>query len=466
MRRTNRDVVQNVPGVIALAGFLLVAVISVRASADVDFHAFYCGGVVVNAGRDPYRVEPLRTCEHGGSVHSPPLASGSVVPVPVPEYDLAAFRLFAQLPYQKALMLWEVLLWGFVGITIVAVQRLTAMSPAVITAAFLFSDGFLSSFQGQIVPFSIAGLALAALCASRRRHALAALSLPLVMCEPHIGLGALLALALLAPSSRWGVALCAGLLCLLTYAATGGAWTIEYVHDVLGRHISSEVMHDEQYSLTWLSRLLDAPERIAISLGELSYLITLAAGIAVAACLYRKRQDGVFLVTIPPAFALIGGPYIHISQMAAALPAALHLYARMPTLRRPLGWAILLLAVPWIAFSELQTVLPFLVLGIGLLAWTFIEDRRIALGTTVGSIALLVAAAATFHFNIPITRITVSPSAFSEDAWRLAVNALFSQHTAFFFPLKVPTWCGLLIIAWAAIKAAVTPKPKLYEKST
>jgi len=456
--------VRVLSGVIALAGFLLVAVVSIRASADIDFRAFYCGGAVVNVGLDPYRVEPLRTCEHGVSAYSLPpdfrksaLASGSVVPVPLPEYDLAAFALLARLPYRQAALLWQVLLWGFVGITIIAAHRLTGMSPAIITAALLFSDGFLSSFLGQLVPFSLAGLVLAALCASQRRHTLAAISLTLALCEPHIGFSALLALTLLVPSSRWGIVVCAGTLCLLTYAATGGAWTFEYFHEVLGRHALSEVNNDGQYSLTTLCRLIGVPQRIAVFLGEASYVLSLAAGIVVGESLRRKSHEDAFIITIPAAFALIGGPFIHIAQMAAALPAALLLHTRLPTFRRPLGWAIVLLAIPWTAFIELQIVLPCLVLGLGFLAWTFIDDRRVAICTTIGSVALLVAAATEFHFDIPTTRILVSPTAFSEDAWRVAVDTLFSKHAAFFFPLKIPTWYGLFLIAWAAIKAPATP---------
>jgi hypothetical protein len=93
----------------------------------------------------------------------------------------------------------------------------------------------------------------------------------------------------------------------------------------------------------------------------------------------------------------------------------------------------------------------------GILTWAFIDNRFLAICTTIGGITLITASAAMFDFTVPGTHILVSPTAFSEDAWRISVDTIFSQHTMLFFLLKIPTWCGLLIVAWEAVKATSRP---------
>ena len=57
-----------------------------------DFRAFYCAGWTVSHGGNPYRKEPLHTCER---VHTDPsyawFARIAALPAPVPAYDLAVF---------------------------------------------------------------------------------------------------------------------------------------------------------------------------------------------------------------------------------------------------------------------------------------------------------------------------------------------------------------------------------------
>ena len=94
------------PGRVAFAAVSLVLAIVAFALAQrglvghQSFKAFYCAGVAVRERQDPYRVEPLRTCER--NFESSPMPSGYVEPAPQPGYVLAAFALLSTLPAKLA----------------------------------------------------------------------------------------------------------------------------------------------------------------------------------------------------------------------------------------------------------------------------------------------------------------------------------------------------------------------------
>jgi hypothetical protein len=442
--------------------FLVVAALSIRNSlvlGAIDFQAFYCSGMAVSAGDDSYRVEPLRTCEHQGNISKAPMRSGSVVPAPLPGYDLAVFVLFAKLPYPVAVVIWQLLLWSAVGATVFALMRLTGLAPATVIAATLLADGYISSFTGQLAPFSVAGIALSASCASRKQFTWSALWGIVALCEPHVAVGSLLALLLFVPASRWAAAIGIALLGALTFAATGFARSLEYVRDVLPRHALSEVAHERQYSLTGLLHLAHVGDPSAVLAGELSFVVMLIAGLIVAVRLRAATGEDGFLIVIPPAFTLIGGAYIHDVQIAAAIPAALLLYAKLPERRVMIVPALLALSIPWTAFTEMLPILPVEALAFGFLAWSLLPSARIAVLLTAAQLGILVAVAVSFHFDIPHIVIAPPPTAFSEDAWRMVVDALFAQSTTLFLFLKLPTWCGLALVAVVALKAAATRRP-------
>ena len=435
----------------------MVAAMSIRtATLPYDFRAFYCAGSVINAGYDPYRVEPLRTCEYTGSVHGISKKQGFAVPAPLPGYDIAAFRIIAALPYATASFLWQMLLWLCVAGTIAAVWKLTGVAPAVLIAAFAFSDGFRASVSGNLAPIAIACIAFAALCASRRRYILATISLLLALCEPHIALGPLIAWCIFIPSSRL-IAFCGALaLGMLAYAAAGITMTAEFFQEVLPRQILAEVAFEEQYSLTHLLHLATVPDRTAILLGDLSYVIFLIVGIVAAAKLRARLSEDAFLIVVPVAYTLIGGPFLHAFQLPAALPAAFLLYTKAPRYRGILGASIIILAIPWIIAPQLQALQPFVALGIALLAWTFIDNRRIAAAAACGQLILMLGLLfwEARSFQRPLPHVEIPGTAFVQDAWQPTVISEFSQHALALLPLKLPTWFALAAIAWAAFAAA------------
>ncbi len=99
----------------------------------------------------------------------------------------------------------------------------------------------------------------------------------------------------------------------------------------------------------------------------------LVVGVIVAGRVAQRTRNDAFVVAIPPAFAVFGGSFIHVTQIAAALPAAALLVAYAPRERRTLAVvALLALAVPWGWFDSpallLAPLVPDRIFGVALLA--------------------------------------------------------------------------------------------------
>jgi hypothetical protein len=208
---------------------------------------------------------------------------------------------------------------------------------------------------GQVVPLVVALLCAAALAARAGRFGLAAALGALSTIEPHLGLPACLALFVCAPQSRKALLACAGVAAVLSLWFAGPAVCLEYVRDVLPAHARSQVgQFGVQYSLTALLFALGATVPAALWAGTLSYVAMVAAGIAVARALAARYGDAAFLVLLPPAFALALGTFVHLAQMAVALPALALLIRHSPAAgpRRAAYAALFALAIPWGAVAD------------------------------------------------------------------------------------------------------------------
>jgi len=441
-------------------GVLFIALLLFTVRDAVDFDAFYCAGRVLSEHADPYRIEPLRTCEQ--AVNYARFGGVAVLPAPLPGYDLLAFTVLARLPYRQAEFFWRLLIWIAVVASIVVLERISAFPLPVVALALLFSDGSLGADLGNVAPFCVLGVASAAFFASRKRYTLAAAAATGAMCEPHVGLGALLTLFFFAPASRSGVLLGLSVLGVLTYAATGISGTAEYFVSVLPLHAVAEVSHHGQFSLTHVLHIFGVSDAGAVAAGEGCYVAMLIAGLIVAARLRAALQDDAVLVAVPVAFTLIGGPFVHLVQIAAALPCALILDAHLPRFRPALRWAVVLLAVPWAGMVN-QSILfeLFVAMGIFALAWYCIGDLRVAGVAASAQLATfgLLVSTATPGSPLSIQNVHLAPTAFSDEVWRIVVSADLSAEPFLYFAFLVPTWCGLLIVAWAAISTAFNKGP-------
>jgi hypothetical protein len=114
-----------------------------------------------------------------------------------------------------------------------------------------------------------------------------------------------------------------------------------------------------QYSLTSLLWSLGTPIPPALAAGSLCYVVMLGVGIAIARGAVARAGDRAFAVLVPAAAVLLGGPFLHDHQLAAALPLGLTLAGGFAAGSRP--WlatvvAVVLLAVPWQSFAEFSAV--------------------------------------------------------------------------------------------------------------
>ncbi len=425
-----------------------------------DFNAFYCAGAAIDRGADPYLAEPLGACER--EPKPAPLLPGTPnlsMPAPLPPYALAPFALLALLPYGVAGVLWSLFLAGCTAVTIVAVRRLTGLPLPAVTAAFVLGEGYAALCLGQIAPVAIAAIALAALLLASDQDELAALAGGASMLEPHVGLPLCIAMFVWRPRTRvllLGAAIgCAA----LSVAVTGLSTTLEYVRAVVPAHALSEVASEKQFSLTYALHRLGVSDASALRAGDLWYLAMLALGVGAAGAAARRGGSLAYVAALPPLFVLVGGPFVHIAQMPAALPAALLLYARSAgAARRALGVATLALAVPWIQFANLGTSFVALsALVCAILAFTLVDRRPVAAGAAAAAaILFLSAATAAVRAQIgdagPALAANYDPRALAETSWRIYIAAIGSANAPAFDLAKIPTIAGLLAVAFYALR--------------
>jgi hypothetical protein len=343
-----------------LLGRLAVPGVDGPITNPVDFRTFYCGGRVLAEGRDPYRVEPMLSCQRAvlrdGGLR---LNAAHVLPAPLPPYALALFALLARLPFAVATEVWLAASIFALGVAIVVTRALCGLSPTVVALAMFASAGFASLILGQLVPLALAGLLLAALCARRGNAPGAAAAAAIGALEPHLAVPVWLGIALCVPRARLALALACAALVLLSLAF-GVGLNAEFLTSVLPGHARSEAYNfPAQYSLTALLVTIGAPLRASLFFGSLSYVAMLAAGLALGAHLARRLDDPAFALTTPLATVLIGGPFVHVHQMAAAVPFGLMLLGRLPRGRPAyagVAFAVAALAIPWETLAEMPFV--------------------------------------------------------------------------------------------------------------
>jgi hypothetical protein len=439
---------------------LLFAVLAAPASWNLgasgllrDFNAFYCAGAALDAHADPYLAEPLGTCER--APHPWGLASQIPhlsMPAPLPPYALAPFALLAHLPYGAAALVWFAFSLGCVIASAWALRAVTGLPFAAMLAALALGDGYAALSLGQVVPLAVAGLSFSALALARGRLTLAACCAALAMIEPHVGLPACLALFLFVPGSRAGLFGCALAGVALSFAAGGQALNLEYVRRVIPAHALSEIANEKQLSLSYVAHQLGASDALALRLGSFSYLLALAAGLAAGKILSERLASPGLLLTLPVAFTLAGSPFIHIAQIAAAIPAVALLYAGLPERRVPLGFALGLLAIPWLQFLNLGAAFPlFVALAVLTLAWSLGVDRPLPAVALAVAAVFLVLVPEPFFVALPDPAEALAraydPAALAEKTWDVFTHAIAQSNGLAYTLAKLPTWLGLFGVA-------------------
>jgi hypothetical protein len=460
---------------IMMAAFLLAGLLSPyrhghlvqsvdRALGISDFGAFYCAALVHRAGADPYLLDGMKACEIA-RVYGPSGAScaehGGVDPAPLPPYSLALFAPFTYLPYRDAGLLWLGLLVAATFGGAFALTRLTG-HPYWITLAFLWTGAAGSFAFGQPQPFLTLGLIVSALLLRSGRDAWAAVTLTVTLIDPHVGIAPLLGMLVWSRARTTVILIFAGA-GLLSFAYGGVALNLEYLTKVLPVAAFSELTVAIQLGLSSLLSALGASDDWALRLGALQYGVLLVATVLAAGPLSR-RIGRPAIVLVPAAGAVFGGVYIHVTQLASALPLAFYLIATVPS-GAVLAWTgAALITLPWPASIGGPLGLPakFAILYVAAAGSLAGRSRNLQTTAAVAAIALYFLSGppmrhlsrAPIHRLEPVSTIAVrgyDPALVSTQA---AVEARADQAangaTVYDLVARMPYWIGLALILGAA----------------
>jgi hypothetical protein len=423
-----------------------------------DFRAFYCAARVASHGADPYHIEPLRSCEISlGRTAFFKRSRGVVIPAPLPGYVLAALVPLALLPFGAAAVLWAAIVILAWIACVATLARFARVPWEVALAVFALSLGTLSLPFGEVVPLALAFIGMSAYFAWRGRWTAAALCAAGTMLEPHLGLPVCVALAIWERRTRvaLGLSVCALGAGSLTFL--GSATNLEYFVSVLPAHALSEIARDTQYSLTAVLYSLGAAQSVALRAGAVWYVAMLALGALLGGKLAGQTKNGAFLVCVPPAFAVFGGTFIHATQIAVALPAALLLIACPNKEGRTLALvALFVLAVPWSwVVSPAFLIAPLF--PIAYLAWQFwggnVRAILVAAFAAAALSTLLIALPrpephAAVHNVVPVIDARLAESSWSTFTQASSTNGIAA------WMVRIPTWAGLLLLLSLIIREA------------
>jgi hypothetical protein len=414
-----------------------------------EFEDFYCAGDALNHGRDPYRYEPLRTCEHAHAGRpimnaSPALA----VPAPQPPYDLAAYRPLALLPYSIAVRIdaaATVLALVVCGVSL----ALAGVALDVALVALLLPIGFVELGMGQIAVYALTALALCGAALSKKQDAWAGAFGGLVAIEPHVGLPVCAALAIFVPRAR--VTLALTLLGLgIAGALAGGGTFGEYLLRVLPAHALAEAANPQQYSATYAAWFFGLPRPAAVLAGDAAYALAVAAGLVLAALQRKTTAAGrALLAYLPAACAVFGGVFVHGEELPFAIPAALVLACALSGWRRAVAAAAAcVLTVPWLFVWPVKALFAITLL---VCVWILVrlEIRFWPALAVAGGIAICIYA---FELVPPDLHTAAPPAA------HFAANALAQvEWSAVMRQLQTrdPLWFAIKIPVWAALAALV-----------
>ena len=424
------------------------------ANGMMDLRAFWCAGKAVSEKANPYLTEPLRSCEHSISEVLLRRWPNAVIPFVHPGYDAAAFAALARLPFGPAATLFLALAFASLGCAMWLLVRTLDMPWPLVTASLGISIGLPTLLYGQVTAFELLAVAASAAALSAGRDRLAGALASLTLLEPHIGLFVVLATAAVVRGARITLAAGTGLLAVLAIVATGPAPQMMWLSG-LGLQAIAEARYEGQYSLTYVLTLFGVPTAAALALGAASTLALLTASVLVAR---RVSQPGrAAVVLVPTAFAVVGGTFIHLTQIALAIPAALLLYriASTPLRRTLAALALVLLTVPWSYAAFSKQMLGFGLVTLAVVVW-HVSGRSIR--TSLAAVAACWIIFATIENHPPPPQAApavhrASGSALATLSWTELV-AGFRGDDVERIVVKIPTWLGLSLVILSALLAA------------
>jgi hypothetical protein len=414
-----------------------------------DFQDFYCAGAALDEARNPYTYEPLRTCEHRVDARPSVQANPSLaIPAPQPPYDFPIFMALAKLRFADARGIYAAAIVIAVLLSAIVLWRLEIPLDVALLSLAL-APGYQELAAGQIVPFVLLTLVLAGWMLAQRRDILCGIFAGLTALEPHLGAGVALSVLFFVPRARWSLIATCVSLTVVGVVATGPRVFATYLVHVLPAQAWAEVAFPPQYSLTYVLHAIGISDSPALALGTLSFGLFLIAGLAMAPRLSDHLRRRELLVFFPAATAIMAGAYVHVIELAFAIPAAL-VFARFAHgLRRSVCVAaVSLLTVPWIAAWGVKKLFLASVFVCAALLYRLRAAAAIGIGTT------LLVAAAVYLFELhpprlpapaPLPATAYAPWALVQVEWRVLVQQL-DTHDLRWFAIKIPGWCALTAI--------------------
>lgn len=428
--------------------------------ALADFHAFYCAGSALAHGADPYRTAALSPCERVREPWGFYSASADVVlPAPLPPYAIALFAAFSPLSYPLAALLWLAASIGAVLAAGCIYVRSMRVAPLAVAAMLLLPAAVLWLPFGELGPLALLGAVIAAAEIDRSPPA-AAIGFVLLALEPHVAAAAWICAFLAAPRMRAPLAI-SGLALVAACAAVHPGLLAEYVREVLPVHALAELPRPSQYSAAWLLYTLGVPAAAALAGGAASAFAASIGGIALAVQLTRRWRDGAAVVFVPVALSVIGGTFVHASQIVLALPfAALVATREGGTVRTCAAFACAMLAVPW-SQTGTQTAVLFAAAAVAacvvyclcrsaaLAAWSLLGAIACAAVVTLASQHHAIGAASGNEFVVPPAQRELASAEWGRHVWEKQSSASIADWAA-----KAPAWIALLLLVGSAARAA------------
>lgn len=418
-----------------------------------DFQAFYCAGKVLLARQNPYAAGPIRACESPaepyGLHHTDP---GVSEPAPYPGYAIAAFVPFAMLPFVAACLLWFALLCAALLAAAVELSAISARPIEGTLALLACGFGIAVLPYGELPPIVLAAMLLAMrfLRTSRFWHAALALSVAALL--PHIALAMWVAAFAWERRMRIPLLACGSCIVAVDVAAGGFPIASSYIFTVLPQHAQSEVGYIMQYGLTWIAFALGAPVSGAVLAGKVSYAVMLVAGVVLGGRLSRRFNDRSWIVAIPVCFIVIGGPFVHYTDVLLAIPAGVLLWSRSGGRIRAVAAAGLLAIVfPWLWAPQPWIVFPTTAFGLLIALLFFGWTPRTALRTAcvpmlVCACILVVAAREGPQIARHVAAAPLDLS-LAQASWAAKIRSGLVSTGIVWWIAKLPTWLGLLALA-------------------
>jgi hypothetical protein len=165
-----------------------------------------------------------------------------------------------------------------------------------------------------------------------------------------------------------------------------------------------------------------------------------------------RLNNGAFLVLVPAAIAMIGGAFVHVTQIAAAIPLVLLLLRQAREYRGLLCASLTLLAIPWLWIYEPVLIVLAAVFAFYLVWETTSYNAATASYCAIGVLVALFAVNAWSGGHAPrgaaTPRVRVAiPAEYAEASWAKANLGYWSSGSAVSWAYRIPTWCGLLAVA-------------------